>query len=279
MDVLTDRVAVVTGAARGIGFAIAEALAGAGCHLALADVDGEGLALARAALAGRRAVSTHVVDVADPDALEALHRAVVEIHGAAHVLVNNAGVTVYGLFEETDREQLRRVIDINLWGVMDGCRAFLPTLRAQDEAHIVNVASMAALLGFPFQTAYCASKAAVRGFTEALRAELGASRVGVTCVMPGAVRTSLLATAESHDRATSHKLADLMGRYGYPPARVGRHVVRAIREDRGELVLTPEGLAVSAALRLAPSATRASMRALFRVADRFGATRRGGAAE
>ncbi len=279
MRTLSGRVAVITGAARGIGRAIAEALSEAGCRLALADLDERALEETRAALGrGGRAVSAHVVDVADPAAIEALHGAVLATHGAAHVLVNNAGITMYGLFEEMRREELERVLAVNLWGVVDGCRVFLPTLRAQPEAHIVNVASMAALTGFPFQTAYCASKSAVRGLTEALRAELAGSSVGITCVMPGAVRTSLLETAESRDPRVSRKLAELMSRYGYPPERVARQVVRAIREDRARLVLTPEGVAVDALLRIAPGAVRASMSGLFRVASRLGATRREGSA-
>ena len=181
MQTLTDRVAVVTGAARGIGQAISHALAEAGCRLAIGDVDVDALEEARVRL--RRItpeVSAHVVDVADAASIQAFHDAVVERHGAAHILVNNAGVTLYGMFEESSRDELRRVFDINLWGVVDGCRVFLPTLRQEDEAHIVNIASMAAMTGMPFQSAYCASKSAVRGFSESLRAELAPSPVGVT---------------------------------------------------------------------------------------------------
>lgn len=173
------RIAVVTGAAGGIGRAVAKALAERGCHLALTDLREPALHEAAAALTASGAeVTTHAVDVTAPKALERLHEEVLKAHGAAHILVNNAGTTTYGLFEETPREEVKRLLDINLWGVMDGCRIFLPTLRRQDEAHIVNVSSMAAMTGLPFQAAYCASKAAVRGFSEALRAELSTSKVG-----------------------------------------------------------------------------------------------------
>ncbi len=188
--------AVVTGAGSGIGRATSLALAGRGCRLALADVD-EAAADETASMIGGSGpgTSVHVVDVRDADAMMHLRDDVVSDHGGCHILVNNAGVTSAGAFEDESLEDLRWIIDINVWGVVNGCRAFLPALRSADEAHIVNMSSMVGLLGLPHNVAYSLSKGAVRSFSEALRAELVTTRIGLSVVFPGAINTNIISSA------------------------------------------------------------------------------------
>src|SRR5690606_6567862 len=157
MKRFTDRVAVVTGSAGGIGRAVAEALATKGCHLALADINPDGLeqTAERVRSLGRRA-TTHRVDVADLAQMEGLAAEVEREHQRVDILVNNAGVSVAATFEEQCLDDFGWVVGINLWGVVHGCKLFLPLLRQQDEAYVVNLSSMFGLVGMPHQTSYCA---------------------------------------------------------------------------------------------------------------------------
>jgi NAD(P)-dependent dehydrogenase (short-subunit alcohol dehydrogenase family) len=197
---LAGKVAAVTGAASGIGRALAEVLAQRGCSLALADLDAGGLAetARRVEAAGRRA-STHVVDVADWERMVRFADEVVEAHGGVDLVVNNAGVSVTGTLEEQSIEDLRWIVGVNFWGVVHGCKAFLPHLRKRPEGHLVNLSSVLGLIGLPTQTSYCATKFAVRGFSEGLWAELADSRIGVTVVHPGGVRTNIVRASRTAD--------------------------------------------------------------------------------
>lgn len=194
--VLQGGVAVVTGAASGIGAALADVLAARGCALALADVDVAGLreAATRARGAGV-AVSEHRLDVADHAAVAAFPDAVLTEHGRVSVLVNNAGVALGGRFEQVSPEDFDWLMAINFGGVVRMTRALLPLLRREPAAQLVNLSSVFGIVAPPGQTAYAASKFAVRGFSEALRHELAGSTVGVTVVHPGGVRTAIAANA------------------------------------------------------------------------------------
>ena len=187
-----DKVAVVTGAASGIGRALAQDLARRGADLALVDVSAAALAETAGLCAARgRGVTTHIADVADAARMKALAAEVVAAHGRVELLVNNAGVSVTGTFEEQSLDDWRWIVGVNFWGVVHGCKFFLPHLRRAREAHIVNLSSMFGLIGLPTQSSYCATKFAVRGFSEALWAELRGSGIGVTTVHPGGVRTNI----------------------------------------------------------------------------------------
>lgn len=193
---LRDAVAVVTGGGGGIGAALADALSARGCHLALADVHEAGLAEAAARARTRGVtVSTHQVDVGDREAVRALPAAVTSAHGRVGVVVNNAGVAMAGTFEQASEADFDRVLDVNLHGVIRMTRAFLPLLRREAAAQLVNVSSAFGLIAPPQQTAYAASKFGVRGFTESLRHELRGSAVGVTVVHPGGVKTGIAKSA------------------------------------------------------------------------------------
>lgn len=270
MRSLVGRVSVVTGGGGGIGRATSVALARRGSHVAVVDLR-PGPAEETAALVrdlGVRA-TVHVADVADADAMSALADDVVERHGGCHVLVNNAGVTSAGAFESESLEDLRWIVDINVWGVVNGCRAFLPVLRRADEAHIVNISSMVGLLGLPHNVGYSLTKAAVRGFSEGLRSELVRTGVGLTVVFPGAVNTDIIASARGAEAA---RLAAMNGsgfatRLLRPPSAVADAVVRGIEKDRARVVVGPDAHVMSAVSRLLPGRSGLIGRLTSRLVD------------
>jgi NAD(P)-dependent dehydrogenase (short-subunit alcohol dehydrogenase family) len=189
---LTGRVAVVTGAASGIGLALVEAFVSEGMRVVMADVNGE--TLTEQATQFGADVHTVEADVRDPAAVDRVGAAAVERFGALHVAVNNAGIVNGGNSWELSLEEWQRVIDVNLWGVIHGVRAFVPRiLSTGDEGHVVNTASMAAVLPLARLGPYTVAKHGVLGLSDVLRAEfeeLGAP-VGVSVVMPGMVRTGM----------------------------------------------------------------------------------------
>ena len=188
--------AVITGAASGIGAALAANLAARGCDLALADLNLPALEAAaeKARMAGVKA-SAHRLDVADADAVAALPAAVLAEHGRVSIVVNNAGVSLGGRFDQVSDADFEWVVNINFWGVVRMTRAFLPALTQAPAAQLVNISSLFGLIAPPGQTAYAASKFAVRGFTESLRHEVAGSALGVTAVHPGGVRTNIAGNA------------------------------------------------------------------------------------
>jgi short-subunit dehydrogenase len=185
--------AAITGAAGGIGRALAIELAHRGCDLALADRDEAGLKTLAAELGAARKVSVHRVDVSEPADIVQFANAAIAAHPALCILVNNAGVALLGQFEEIDQAQMEWLFDINFWGVVHGTRAFLPYLKTRAEAHIVNLSSIFGIIAPPGQSAYAAAKFAVRGFSESVRHELAmaGSPVKLSVVHPGGVATSI----------------------------------------------------------------------------------------
>lgn len=273
MRTLQDRVAIVTGAASGIGRATSIALAGEGCHLALADIDEAGLEATAAEVRalGRRA-SAHRVDVADRERMRGWADEVIEAHGAAHVLVNNAGVTVTATFEEHTFADWDFIVGVNFWGVIHGCTFFLPHLRKADEAHIVNMSSVFGLMGAPLQSSYCATKFAVRGLSEALWVELREANIGVTSVHPGGIRTSIAASARGADVQAKEASTKFIAGARVLPEDCARKIVAAIKGNRMRQLVAGEAYVIETLKRLAPELVqRVTQRNYKRVLKRFGA--------
>lgn len=192
MTKLAGKVAAVTGAASGIGRALTCELLRRGARVAAADVDEAGLLETARLAGGGPRVTTHVVDVRDRAAVERWAEATEAAHQGADVVINNAGVAVRGTIEEMSYEDFALVIDVNLWGVVHGTKAFLPLLRRRPEGHIVNLSSINGMVPFAKNGPYNASKYAVLGLSETLMQELQGGSIRVTCVHPGGVRTNIV---------------------------------------------------------------------------------------
>ncbi len=193
------KVAAVTGAASGIGRSLAVMLAKQGCHLGLADVHADGLEETAQMVTRHGArVCNSIVDVSNREQVESFAKKVIDEHGGVHIAINNAGVALAETVSKTTYEDFEWIMGINFWGVVYGTKAFLPYLRNESEAHLVNISSAFGLIALPTQAAYNASKFAVRGFTEAVRQELSGSAVGVTCVHPGGIKTNIVRNARFH---------------------------------------------------------------------------------
>jgi short-subunit dehydrogenase len=201
--------AAITGAASGIGRALAFELAARGVDLALADRDEAGLQSALTDILAKypRKVTTHHVDVGERADIATFAQDAAAAHPTLNILINNAGVALFGDFSEIDQAQMDWLININFWGVVHGTRAFLPHLSRQAEAHIVNISSIFGIVAPPGQTAYAAAKFAVRGFSESLRHELqmANSSVRLSVVHPGGVSTPIARNARSGTGMTDNE--------------------------------------------------------------------------
>jgi NAD(P)-dependent dehydrogenase (short-subunit alcohol dehydrogenase family) len=242
MKDFSKKVAVITGAGSGIGQALAVALAERGCIVALADVNQNGLQATRGQVVAAGATcSTHVVDVADREAVEAFAAEVFQEHGAVHLVINNAGVTLVDQAERVSYEDFNWIMNINFWGVVYGTKAFLPYLWQVDEAHIVNVSSLFGLVAMPAQSTYNASKFAVRGFTESLKMDLAGSSIGVSCVHPGGIKTSIGKHARVREDSISvskeELLAEFEKRATTTPERAAAVIIRGIEKKRRRILI------------------------------------------
>jgi len=209
-----DAVAVVTGAGGGLGQALALELASRGARLALTDRNPENLAKScEACRAAGADVSEHMFDMADTHAIAALPDVVVERHGSVDLVVNNAGVALAGTFEQIGLDDFEWLMNINFYGPVRMCKAFLPALKARPTAHIVNISSLFGLVAPPGQTAYCAAKFGLRGFSESLRHELADTNIGVTIVHPGGIRTSIALSARIPLGVNSTELKEQMEKF------------------------------------------------------------------
>jgi NAD(P)-dependent dehydrogenase (short-subunit alcohol dehydrogenase family) len=254
---LKGRVAVISGAGSGIGRATALSLARRGCHLALCDIDESALEQSQAQVleTGMRA-SAHPLDVAGREAVAALPAAVFEAHGRADLLINNAGVALAGTFDQVSEADFDWLMEINFHAVVRMTRAFLPLLKASDDARIVNLSSVFGLISPPGQSAYCASKFAVRGFSNALRHELAGTRVRVSVVHPGGVATAIarnarVATAVSAEERR-HRMDQADKLLRLPPEEAGEVIVRGVEKGRARILVGRDAVIISLLERLLP---------------------------
>ncbi len=209
MKTLTDKVAAITGAGSGIGRALAVNMAAKGCHLALSDVNEQGLQETAKLIADKDVkVTTHIVDVANREQVYQHADDVVNQHGRANIIINNAGVSVGDSLECVSYEDFEWVVNINFWGVVYGTKAFLPHLKKQPEGHIVNISSINGIIPNPFNGPYCSTKFAVKGFTETLCQELRGTSVGVSVVHPGGIATEIARNARVRRHINPNKSPD-----------------------------------------------------------------------
>jgi butyryl-CoA dehydrogenase len=246
------RVAAITGAASGIGRALAIDLAGRGAHLALCDVDEVGLAETVTACEGRGVkVTAARVDVADKAAVFAWADQVVADHGKVNLIINNAGVAVGATVETMSYDDLEWLMGINFWGVVHGTKAFLPHLRASGEGHIVNLSSVFGLLSIPTQSAYNAAKFAVRGFTDALRMELeiDGGHVSCTTVHPGGIKTNIAKSARL-DASLEGQNRDFDRLLRTSPESAAAVILKAVERDQRRVLIGADAKALDLIARL-----------------------------
>jgi short-subunit dehydrogenase len=254
---LEGGVAVITGAGSGIGRALAHRLAREKMALALADVDSAGLTETVEQLGGASAsLSCHLVDVADRARMERFATEVVERHGRVTLLMNVAGVAMYGTFEQLTIDEFDWLMKINFYGVLYGVANFLPVLRKQPRAHIVNVSSIYGIIAPAGQTAYCASKFAVRGFTEALLHELEGSSVGVSCVHPGGIRTPIAKRARIGTKSDPKSRAVTLAMFDEvavtSPEQAADRIVNGVIANESRIIVGSDAVRLDRMQRLMP---------------------------
>ena len=262
MTAIRGSAAAVTGAASGIGRALALELAARGCDIALADRDEAGLQTVAAEInrTHSRKVTAHRVDVSEPQQIADFAQAATSAHPGLNIVVNNAGVALLGQFNEIDQAQMDWLMNINFWGVVHATRAFLPHLARQREAHIVNLSSIFGIIAPPGQTAYAAAKFAVRGFSESLRHELqmAASPVRLSVVHPGGVATNIVrnsrdgtGVADNARRAQSIERFDAVART--TPKAAALRIIEGIEKNQPRILIGSDARMMDLLQRFRPA--------------------------
>ena len=259
MSLTSNSVAVITGAASGIGRALAvrlseEKIAG----IAISDVNEDGLK-ETADLVGKSGVpvSFHLADVSDLKQVEQLADEAVAKHARVTHLINNAGVGLIGTFEQISIEDFEWLMGINFWGVVYGCKVFLPILQKEESAHIVNLSSVFGLIAPSEQSAYASAKFAVRGFTESLRHELSGTNISVSCVHPGGIKTNIVREAKLGAEAPEEwkqqgtKLFDKVARTS--PETAAEVIITGIKQKNPRILIGKDAKTISLVSRLFPT--------------------------
>jgi short-subunit dehydrogenase len=273
MTSLTGQCVVITGAASGIGRALAEQAAREGAKLLLADIQTQALEALASTLrsAGCECHTLHC-DTGSEAAIAKLAQESLRVfaaQGGASVLINNAGVGLVNPVHNLNTADAHWLMNINFWGVVHGCQQFLPQLRAQPQAVIVNISSIFAMLSIPTQSIYNASKAAVRGFSDALRQELRGSPVRVLCVHPGGIKTNIARASRIGDISM---LADdaptLVAQFEAhaltTPEQAAQVIWRAVARRKTRVLIGPDAVFMDAVYRLFPSRASAWLSAVVR---------------
>jgi NAD(P)-dependent dehydrogenase (short-subunit alcohol dehydrogenase family) len=271
MQDLRNKVAVVTGASSGIGRALALELAGLGAELALSDVDEAGLEETVGQVRSYGAKVSHErIDVAERGAMHAWSDRVVEQHGRANLIINNAGVALSSTIEDMSYDDLEWLMGINFWGVVHGTKAFLPHLIASGDGHIVNISSVFGIIGVPGQGAYNAAKFAVRGYTECLRQELAIDGhpVSATCVHPGGIKTNIarngrVTTKEgAPSRQEMEEMFDRAART--TPRDAAKKIIGGIKANKRRVLIGLDAQFIDKIQRIAPTGYQALLTAAAR---------------
>ncbi len=258
MKSFNGKVAAITGAGSGMGRALSVQLARMNCAVAISDVVDETLQETEALLQGYDVkVTRHVIDVADKNAMQQFATDVNSAHGGINLIFNNAGVSVTDTAEHMSYEDFEWLMNINFWGVVHGTRAFLPFLQQADEAHIVNTSSIFGILAFPSQSAYNASKFAVRGYTEALRQELADTNIGVSCVHPGGVKTNIVKTSRytptDNEAPTKEEFAETFEQLAALTSdEAALEILRGVQKNKARILVGKDARLLTMISRIAP---------------------------
>ncbi len=228
-----DKVVVITGAGSGIGKALAEEFAALGAQLALNDIDAQNLEITRKNLESKTTIISESFDVSDNNAIIQFAEKTNKHFKKVDVLINNAGVAAGKLsVEEIDIELFKWVVDINFWGVVYGSKAFLPYLKNQPEAAIVNISSIFGLMGIGYQAPYCSTKFAVRGFSESLAVELHDTPVEVMCVHPAGINTNIANNSRGGNPEDSKEFNNFLKD---DPNVIARKIIKGIQRKKVRL--------------------------------------------
>ena len=257
-----NKVAAITGASSGMGRSLAVLLASRGCHVALSDINEAGLAETVKLLNGTGVkVTSQKLDVSNKDAVFAWADQVAKDHGKVNLIFNNAGVALGSAVDGGSYEDLEWIMNINFWGVVHGTKAFLPYLKDAGEGHVINTSSVFGLMGVPSQSAYNASKFAVRGFTEALRQELEMQKVNVsaTSVHPGGIKTNIAKAARMDNSVnklglstnSTEKFEKLFSTTADEAAAV---IIKGVEKNARRVLIGKDAVAIDLMVRLFPSA-------------------------
>jgi short-subunit dehydrogenase len=260
MTAIKGAAAAVTGAASGIGRALAIELADRGADLALADRDEAGLASVADEIGGKVKVSTHRLDVGEPAQIAGFAQAAIAAHPSLNIVVNNAGVALLGQFHEIDQAQMDWLFNINFWGVVHSTRAFLPHLARRPEAHLVNVSSIFGIVAPSGQTAYAAAKFAVRGFSESLRHELqmAGSSLRLSVVHPGGILTNIARNSRAGSGVTDNaRRVEAIERFDRiaktTPREAALAIIKGIEKNTPRILIGGDARIIDILQRLRPA--------------------------
>jgi short-subunit dehydrogenase len=258
MTLSKNSVAVVTGAGSGIGRALSlqlvkEKIAG----LVIADFNEEGLNETFSLIENREVpISKHLTDVSKLEEVQQLADQAMVSHGRVTHLINNAGVALIGSFDQISLEDFEWLMSINFWGVVYGCKVFLPILQKETFAHIINISSVFGIIAPPQQTAYCAAKFAVRGFTESLRHELAGTKVQISCVHPGGIKTNIARSARLGEKAlpeNKEQAADFFEKVVLTtPDKAAKIIIKGIKEKNPRILIGRDAQAINFISRIFP---------------------------
>lgn len=262
MKNFNQKVAAITGAGSGIGQQLAILLAQQGAHLALSDVNEQGLVETRSLIAQYPVNATFTqLDVSNQEAVRAWAADSFTHHGKINLIFNNAGVALASTVEGMNYEEMEWIFNINFWGVVYGTKEFLPYLKQSGEGHVINISSLFGLTAQPTQSAYNATKFAVRGFTEALRQELDIQNNGVsaTCVHPGGIRTNIANNARMSDsiRALGMNPARASRSFNKvlktPPSDAAKIILDAVRKNKARILIGTDAKILDIVQRITPT--------------------------
>ena len=252
-----DKVVVITGAGSGIGRALAQQLSREGAHLALSDINMNGLEQTRASLSGNGRVTLDTLNVADRDAFRAWAAKVIADHGHADMIINNAGVALSETVANMSYDDMEWIVNINFWGVVYGTKEFLPHLLSRPQAEVVNISSIFGIIALPTQSAYNATKFAVRGFTESLRQELKDTNVFVATVHPGGIKTNIVAngrmkTSLGGPKDHERQIRDFEKMARTTPEQAAQIILDGVRRRRRRILIGPDARLMDRIQRLLP---------------------------